>query len=112
MRRRPLFLLALGMAGASPLACGPSMGPNAPNRSPLANQWLDRTKISYRAGDFDDARDAAAHALTAAPNDAETREIGARIALVRLDYKEVLRLTEGLDSSTARGLRGRAYWFS
>jgi hypothetical protein len=112
MRRRPLFLLALSLAGASPLACGPSMGPQAPNRSPLATQWLDRTKVSYRAGDFDDAREAAAHALAAAPNDAETREIAARVALVRLDYPEVIRLTEGLDSSAARGLRGRAYWFS
>ena len=112
MRRRPLFLLALSLAGASPLACGPSMGPQAPNRSPLATQWLDRSKISYRAGDFDDARDAAAHALAAAPNDPETRETAARVALVRLDYPEVIRLTEGLDSSAARGLRGRAYWFS
>jgi hypothetical protein len=88
------------------------MGPQAPNRSPLATQWLDRTKSSYRAGDFDDAREAATHALAAAPNDAEAREIAARVALVRLDYPEVIRLTEGLDSSAARGLRGRAFWFS
>jgi hypothetical protein len=88
------------------------MGPQAPNRSPLATQWLDRTKVSYRAGDFDDAREAATHALAAAPNDAEAREIAARIALVRLDYPEVIRLTQGLDSSAARGLRGRAFWFS
>ena len=112
MRRRPLFLLGFFLAGAAPLACGPSMGPQAPNRSPLATQWLDRTKVSYRAGDFDDAREAATHALAAAPHDAEAREIAARIALVRLDYPEVIRLTEGLDSSAARGLRGRAFWFS
>ena len=112
MRRRPIFLLALCLAGVSPLACGPSMGPLAPNRSPLATQWLDRSKVSYRAGDFDDARDAATHALAAAPSDPEARELAARIALVRLDYAEVLRQTEGLDSSAARGLRGRAYWFS
>jgi hypothetical protein len=112
MRRRPLFLLGLGLAGAAPVACGPAMGPQAPNRSPLATQWLDRTKVSYRSGDFDDARQAATHALAAAPNDAEARELAARVALVRLDYPEVIRLTEGLDSSAARGLRGRAYWFS
>jgi hypothetical protein len=112
MRRRPLFLLGFCLAGAAPLACGPSMGPQAPNRSALATQWLDRTKVSYRAGDFDDARESATHALAAAPNDAEAREIAARIALVRLDYPEVIRLTEGLDSSAARGLRGRAFWFS
>jgi hypothetical protein len=88
------------------------MGPNSPNRSPLATQWLERAKNSYKAGDFEDARDAASHALQAAPSDVEAREVGARVALVRLDYPEVLRLTQGLDSTTARGLRGRAYWFS
>lgn len=111
MRRSPLFLsvpLALSLA---PIACGPSMdGQSA--RSPMAAQWLDRARVSYRSGDFDDAKDAAAHALTAAPNDPDAREIAARIALVRLDYAEVLRLTEGVDSSAAKGLRGRAYWFS
>ena len=37
--------------------------------------------------------------LPAAPNDPEPRELAARIALVRLDYPEVIRLTEGLDTS-------------
>jgi hypothetical protein len=96
----------------APLACGPSMGQGGPARSAQATQWLDRAKASYRGGDFDDARDAAAHALAAAPNDADARSLVARIALVRLDFPEVIRLTEGLDSTEARGLRGRAYWFS
>jgi hypothetical protein len=100
---------ALAMGG---LGCGPSMGANSPNRSPLATQWLERAKASYRAGDFDDARDATGRALASSPNDAETRELAAKVALVRLDYPEVIRLTEGLDASSARGLRGRAYWFS
>ena len=52
------------------------------------------------------------HALAAAPHDAEIREMAARIALVRLDYPEVIRLTEGLNSTAAHGLRGRAFWFS
>jgi hypothetical protein len=98
---------SLGLAG-----CGPSSGANAPNRSPLATQWLERSKVSYRAGDFDDAKDAAAHALAAAPNDPEIREVAARVSLVRLDFADVLKLTEGLTTSGARGLRGRAYWFS
>jgi hypothetical protein len=88
------------------------MGAQAPNRSPLATQWLERAKASYKSGDFDDAHDAAARAIAAAPNDPDAREIAARVALVRLEYAEVLRLTEGLDSSAVRGLRGRAYWFS
>src|SRR5580693_10471649 len=80
---------------AAPLACGPSMGPAASARPPLATEWLDRAKKSYRAADFDDAREAAAHAIAVAPNDPEARELAGHIALVRLDYAEVLRLTEG-----------------
>jgi hypothetical protein len=109
MRRALLFLPVLF---AAPLACGPSTGPVAPTRSAVANQWTDRAKTSYRAADFEDARDAARHALAAAPNDAEVRELAARIALVRLDYADTIRLTEGLDSSTSHAIRGRAYWFS
>jgi hypothetical protein len=113
MRPSPLPVLSLSLAiCVASAACGPSMGANSPNRSPLATQWLDRAKASYRSGDFDDAHDAASHALAAAPNDVEARETGARIALVRLDYPEVIRLTEGLTSTAAHGLRGRAFWFS
>jgi hypothetical protein len=112
--RRPLVLLALGAlcAASSTSACGPSLGPAASARPPLATEWLERAKKSYRGADFDDARDSAAHAIAVAPNDSEARELAAHIALVRLDYAEVLRLTEGLVSSDAHSLRGRAYWLS
>jgi len=110
--RQTLILAPILAVGLAPLGCGPSMGSQTPNRSPLATQWLERAKVSYRAGDFDDAKDATAHALSAAPNDPEVREIAARVALVRLDFAEVLKLTEGLMTSSARGLRGRAFWFS
>jgi hypothetical protein len=103
--------LVLGVCLA-PVGCGPSIGSQTPNRSPLATQWLERAKVGYRAGDFEDAKDAATHALAAAPNDPEVREVAARVALVRLDFAEVLKLTEGLTTSSARGLRGRAFWFS
>jgi hypothetical protein len=93
-------------------ACGPSIGTQGPARAPLATQWFDRAKVSYRAADFDDARDAARHATAAAPNDAEIRELSARIALVRLDFEEALKLTEGLDSPEAHGIRGRSFWFT
>src|SRR5580658_5934505 len=113
--RRPLVSFtsaALAALCAAPLACGPSMGPAASARPPLATEWLDRAKKSYRAADFDDARDSAARAIAVAPNDSEARELAAHIALVRLDYAEVLRLTEGLTSSQAHSVRGRAYWLS
>jgi hypothetical protein len=93
-------------------ACGPSGDARSPTRAPLATQWLDRAKASFRSGDFDDARDASRKALAAAPADPDARELAARVALVRLDYAEALRLTEGLETSQVHGLRGRAYWLS
>jgi hypothetical protein len=109
MRLSSLALLALC---AVPAACSPSVGPQTPTRPPLATQWFERARASYRAADFEDARDAARHALLAAPSDPEIRELSARIALVRLDFPEALHLTEGLESSDAHGIRGRAFWFT
>jgi hypothetical protein len=103
----PISAVSAALAG-----CGSPSGAKAPLRSPAANQWTERAKVSYRAGDFDDARDAYRHALAAAPGDPEIRELGARVALVRLDYAEALRLTEGLESSAVHAVRGRALWFS
>jgi hypothetical protein len=88
------------------------MGTQGPARSPQAAQWYDRAKVSYRAADFDDARDSAHHAIQVAPQDADIRELSARIAMVRLDFDEALKLTEGLDSPEVHGIRGRAYWFT
>lgn len=107
-----LRLLSLATLALAPLACGPSVGPQAPTRPPLAQQWLDRAKASFRNADFDDARDAANRALAAAPGDADVRELAARLALVRLDFATALKLTEGLDSTDAHSIRGRAYWFT
>jgi predicted Zn-dependent protease len=75
-----------------------------PPRTPAATQWLDRAKASYRGADFEDARDATRHALAVAPNDAEIRELAARIALVHLEYTDALRLTEGLSSTDAHSI--------
>lgn len=97
---------------AALLSCGSSLESHSPARSGPAAQWFDRAKASYRAADFDDAREAARQAVAAAPSDAEARALAARIALVRLDYTEALRLTEGLESSDAHAVRGRAFWFS
>jgi hypothetical protein len=107
-----LASLALLATCALPAACAASVGPQGPARSPAATEWLERAKASYRAADFEDARDATRHALTVAANDAEIRELSARIALVRLDFPEALRLTEGLESTDAHGIRGRAFWYS
>lgn len=86
--------------------------PNTPNRAPVAEKWLTRAKVAYRAGDLEDATSAIDGALKAAPKDDETRLLAARIALAKLEYTEALKLTEGLVSSDAKGLRGRAYWYA
>jgi hypothetical protein len=107
-----LFSLALLALCVLPAACSPSVGPQTPIRNPMAAQWFERARASYRAADFEDAKDAAHHALLVAPNDSEIRELCARIALVRLDFPEALKLTEGLESSDAHSIRGRAFWFT
>ena len=109
MRRFSHAIVALC---AAQLACAPSVGPLSASRPPLAKQWFERGKASYRSADFEDARDAAQRALAAAPNDPEIRVLAARLALVRLDYADALRLSEGIDSTDAHSIRGRAFWFS
>ncbi len=93
-------------------ACGPAFDPAHPPREALADKWFKRAEKGYRAGDIDDAHEALRSALQAAPHDPEVRTLGARIALARLDLPEVLRLTEGLQTSDVRALRGRAYWYA
>lgn len=127
MKRAVLALLVLAACG------GPD--PNTSGRSPDAEKWLARAKLSYRSGDADDASQAIDGALKAAPKDQEARLLAARIALARLDYAEAVRLTEGFSPAgpggrdapggrgappgeanptitEARGIRGRALWYS
>ena len=100
---------ALMLLAAVP-ACG---GPDANSgRAPIADKWLTRAKAAYRSGDLDDASTAIDGALKAAPRDTETRLLGARIALAKLEYNEAIKLTQGITGSDALGLRGRAYWYA
>lgn len=104
MKRLGLLLLVLAACG------GPD--PNASGRSPDAEKWYARARQSYRSGDAEDASQAVDGLLKAAPKDGEARLLAARVALARLDYNEVIRLTEGLPVSEAKGIRGRALWYS
>ncbi len=107
-----LVVLALFSSLVSTLgACGQGMDPNVPNRSPLAEKWQQRARASYRAGDMEDASQASDAGISAAPKDAEIRTLGARVALAKLDYAKALKLTEGLQTSDAHALRGRALWY-
>ena len=107
MMRQIVALCMLSVAAA----CGP-MGPTTPSRPPLAQKWLDRGEESYKSGDFDDARAATDEVLKISPHADDARLLAARIALARLDYKKVLELTDGMKSSEAHGLRGRASWYA
>jgi hypothetical protein len=86
--------------------------PAHPPRAPLADKWFSRAKVSYRAGDFDDASESIKSALQASPSDQEIRILGARVALSRLEFADALRLTEGLQTSDVHSIRGRARWYS
>jgi len=105
-----LGVLALSLLAVAVPACGGLDG-NSP-RAPLADKWLTRAKAAYRSGDLEDASTSVEGALKASPKDPETRLLGARIALAKLDYTETLKLSEGLVGSDAKGLRGRAYWYA
>ncbi len=101
-------LAALGVAAA----CGPSIDPQHPARTPLADKWMTRAETSYKGGDFEDANVAGKSALQAAPNDPQIRLLAARIALAKLDFGSALRLTEGMQTTEANSIRGRSHWYA
>lgn len=110
---RPLSVaLALACATLPAFAsgCGPGFdGP--PPRSALAEKWQTRAKASFRAGDFDDAAQATESGVQLAPKDAEIRVLAARVALARLELAKAVKLTEGIDTTEAHAVRGRAFWY-
>jgi hypothetical protein len=103
------LLAALAVASSVGCSSGP---PAVPGRAPLAQKWLDRAKAEYAEADVDDAADAIKSALQVASSDVEVRTWAGRIALARLEYAEVQQVLAGVDTSDARGLRGRAHWYA
>lgn len=103
----------MALLGATPLLAGCPLGANSPssNRPPKAQKWYQRAIDEYSAAQIDIAHDSVRHALDIVPEDPEVRVLAARIALARLEYDEVVRLLDGLETSAARSLRGRAYWY-
>ena len=92
------------------LACEPAA--LTPEWPPLSKKWFERASASYHEVDFDDAELAVDNALRVEPNREEIRLLAARVALAQLDYDRVIKALEGLESADARGLRGRAFWYS
>lgn len=92
-------------------ACGPALPPEA-EWPPQAKKWFDRAELSYRGGDVEDADLAVENALRMLPDEASVRVLAARIALARLEYDRAVQLLRGIDTSEARAIRGRAYWYA
>jgi len=107
MNRSVVVMCVLSVAAA----CGP-FDANAPSRPPLAQKWLDRAELGYKTGDFDDAKLSIDEALRVAPHDDGARLVAARVALAHLDYTSALKLTEGMQTTQAHAVRGRAHWYA
>src|SRR5262245_61025972 len=104
----PLFAAAAVLFGAA-VACGPA-GLHA-EWPPLAKKWFDRAQSSFHQADFEDAVLAVDNALRVDPHREEIRLLAARVALAELDYDRAVRELEGVSSSEARSIRGRAFWY-
>jgi hypothetical protein len=108
-RLSALVVLCSGVLAGSLAGCGAAGG--GAEFPPTAKLWYERGDKSYRAGDLEDAEVAAENALRAAPDREETRLLVGRVALAMLDYERSLKVLRGLESSEARGVRGRALWY-
>jgi len=103
------ILLLLG-CWVAVVGCGPAKDPSSV-RLPQTQKWFDRARESFDKIDMEDAYEAVMQALRLAPNDPEIQLLAANLALAKLDYDEVLRLTEGTADSKQLALRGRAQWY-
>lgn len=109
--KRVLISSAVALA-LSTAACGNAVTNSEPVWPETAKKWFDRAQASYRVGDVDDAEVAVGNALRVMPDEPAVRVLAARISLARLEYDRTTQLLAGVDSSDARSIRGRAYWYS
>ncbi|HET9931989.1 MAG TPA: hypothetical protein VFQ35_14905 [Polyangiaceae bacterium] len=79
---------------------------------PLGKKWYERADASFQRGDMEDAREAIDNALKVVPDRPEARVLSAKVALASLDYDRVQAALRGIETSEARSLRGRAYWYA
>ncbi|MFO0665010.1 MAG: hypothetical protein U0174_13735 [Polyangiaceae bacterium] len=83
-----------------------------PNKNLLADKWLKRANDGYRTADMDDAKLAVDEALKINPASESARLLRGRIALAKLDFADALKATEGMQSTEAHMIRGRAHWYA
>lgn len=103
---------ALPLASAVVLAaCSGALGTGA-DWPPLGKKWFDRAEASFRQGDMEDARASIDNALRVVPDKDEPRLLSAKVALAELEYDRVISALRGMESTEARGVRGRAHWYA
>jgi len=100
-------LLAWSLSG-----CGPASGVGEAAWPPLGKKWYERADASFQHGDMEDAREAIDNALKVVPDRPEARLLAAKVALASLDFDRVQATLRGLETSEARSLRGRAFWYA
>lgn len=104
-------LVAVMCSSAVVWGCG-AAGQSGADWPPMSKRWFDRGDASFRQGDLDDAETASENALRVTPDREEVRLLAARIALAKLEFERTIQVLKGIDSTEARSLRGRAYWYS
>ena len=104
-------LAAVMCSSAVVWGCG-AAGQSGADWPPMSKRWFDRGDASFRQGDLDDAETASEIALRVTPDREEVRLLAARIALAKLEFERTIQVLKGIDSTEARSLRGRAYWYS
>jgi hypothetical protein len=102
----------LALAAAALVGCGPSVGGGDADWPPVAKQWFDRADASFRHGDMEDARLAIENALKVVPEREGARVLSAKVALADLEYDRALAAVKGIETTEARSVRGRAYWYA
>lgn len=93
-------------------ACAANGGTGEADWPPIGKKWYDRAQASFHEGDVEDAHVAIDNALKVVPDRDAARLLSAKISLAELDYDRVITTLRGMDSSEARRIRGRAFWYS
>ncbi len=83
-----------------------------PEWPPLATKWFERAKKSYGVADIEDAELAIENASRLLPEEPEIRVLASRVALAQLEFDHCIELLEGIASTDAQSIRGRALWYS
>src|SRR5450755_1766429 len=104
-------LIAVTCSSVVLWGCG-AAGQSEADWPPMSKRWFDRGDASFRQGDLDDAETASENALRVTPDREEVRLLAGRIALAKLEYQRTIQVLKGLESTEARSLRGRAYWYA